>query len=176
MAISSTKAEYIPLSICCAQILWMRSQLTDYGIAFNKIPLYCDNKCVIALCYNNVQHSRSKHIEVRYHFIKKQFKNGVVELYFVRTDYQLPDIFTKALPRERFEFLLNKLGMKSSSEESGIIPDVPDEPKDNSGCLSSLLSGSNDEFQDIYIDEKKANENKVDADDAEKQAGDEQPV
>ncbi|GJW19672.1 hypothetical protein Tco_0027108 [Tanacetum coccineum] len=65
---------------------------------------------------------------------------------------------------------------KCSSEGSGIIPDVHDEPKDNSSCLSSLLSGSNDEVQDIYIDEKKANENKADADDAEKQAGDEQPV
>ncbi|GJS51995.1 retrovirus-related pol polyprotein from transposon TNT 1-94 [Tanacetum coccineum] len=113
MAISSTEAEYIALSGYCAQILWMRSQLTDYGFAFNKIPLYCDNKSVIALCCNNVQHSRSKHIDVRYHFIKEQFENGVVELYFVRTDYQLEDIFRKALPRERFEFLLNKIGMKS---------------------------------------------------------------
>ncbi|GKD68900.1 hypothetical protein Tco_1322990, partial [Tanacetum coccineum] len=58
--ISSTKAEYIALSRFCAQILWMRSQLKDYGFQFNKIPLYCDNKSVIALCYNNVQHSRAK--------------------------------------------------------------------------------------------------------------------
>ncbi|GKE62216.1 uncharacterized mitochondrial protein-like protein, partial [Tanacetum coccineum] len=61
MAISSTEAEYIALSGCCAQILWMRSQLTDYGFQFNKIHLYCDNKSVIALCCNNVQHSRAKH-------------------------------------------------------------------------------------------------------------------
>ncbi|GJS11639.1 putative reverse transcriptase domain-containing protein [Tanacetum coccineum] len=64
-AISITKAEYIALSGCCAQILWMRSQLTDYGFQFNKIPLYCDNKGAIALCCNNVQHSRAKHIDVR---------------------------------------------------------------------------------------------------------------
>ncbi|GKA94951.1 retrovirus-related pol polyprotein from transposon TNT 1-94 [Tanacetum coccineum] len=67
----------------------------------------------IALCCNNVQHSRSKHIDVRYHFIKEQVENGVVELYFVRTEYQLVDIFTKALPRERFNFLIEKLGMRS---------------------------------------------------------------
>ncbi|GJU37374.1 retrovirus-related pol polyprotein from transposon TNT 1-94 [Tanacetum coccineum] len=85
--ISSTKAEYIALSGCCAQILWMRSQQTDYGLGFNKIPLYCDNKSVIALCCNNIQHLRSKHIDVKYHFIKEQVKNGMVELYFVRTDY-----------------------------------------------------------------------------------------
>nr|GEZ31476.1 uncharacterized mitochondrial protein AtMg00810-like [Tanacetum cinerariifolium] len=57
-AISSTEAEYIALSGCCAQILWMRSQLSDYGLGFNKIPMYCDNKSAIALCCNNVQHSR----------------------------------------------------------------------------------------------------------------------
>ncbi|GKA23366.1 hypothetical protein Tco_0709328 [Tanacetum coccineum] len=80
IAISTTKDEYIAMSGCCAQILWMRLQLTDYGFTFNKIPL-------------------------------EQVEKGVVELYFVTTDYQLTDIFTKALPRERFEFLLpNALG------------------------------------------------------------------
>ncbi|GJZ13368.1 hypothetical protein Tco_0548598 [Tanacetum coccineum] len=96
-AISSTKAKYIALSGCCAQILWMRSQLTDYGLGFNKIPMYCNNKSAIALCCNNVQHSRSKHIDIKYHFIKEQVENGVVKLYFVITEYQLANIFTKAL-------------------------------------------------------------------------------
>ncbi|GJR81497.1 hypothetical protein Tco_0152282, partial [Tanacetum coccineum] len=117
-AISSTEAEYIALSGCCSQILWMRSQLTDYGFKFNKIPLYCDNKSVIALCCNNVQHSRAKHIDIRYHFIKEQVENGIVELYFVRTEYQLADIFTKSLPRGRFNFLIDKLGMRSMSLET----------------------------------------------------------
>nr|GEV49174.1 retrovirus-related Pol polyprotein from transposon TNT 1-94 [Tanacetum cinerariifolium] len=117
-AISSTEAEYIALSGYCAQILWMRSQLTDYGLIFNKIPLYYDNKSAIALCCNNVQHSGSKHIDMRYHFIKEQVENEVVELYFVTTDYQLADIFTKALPRERLAFLIDKLGMKSMSPET----------------------------------------------------------
>ncbi|GJX46465.1 retrovirus-related pol polyprotein from transposon TNT 1-94 [Tanacetum coccineum] len=117
-AISSTEAEYIALSGCCAQILWMRSQLTDYGLQFNKIPLYCDNKSVIALCYNNVQHSRAKHIDVCYQFIKEQVENGIVELYFVRTEYQLANIFTKPLPRERFNFLIEKHGMRSMSLET----------------------------------------------------------
>ncbi|GJZ23819.1 hypothetical protein Tco_0561278 [Tanacetum coccineum] len=93
----------------------MRSQLTDYGFQFNKIPLYCDNKSVITLCCNNVQHSRDKHIDVRYHFIKEQVENGILELYFVRTEYQLANIFTKPLPRERFNFLIEKLGMRSMS-------------------------------------------------------------
>ncbi|GJT90640.1 hypothetical protein Tco_1079485 [Tanacetum coccineum] len=116
-AISSTEAEYIALSGCCAQVLWMRSQLT-YGLGFNKIPMYYDNKSAIALCCNNVQHSRSKHIDIRYHFIKEQVENGIVELYFFRMEYQLADIFTKALCRERIEFLIDKLGMRSFTPET----------------------------------------------------------
>ncbi|GJW24197.1 copia protein [Tanacetum coccineum] len=112
-AISSMEAEYIAMLVCFAQILWMRSQLTDYGLGFNKIPMYCDNKSAIALSCNNVQHSRSKHIDIRFHFIKEHVENGVIELYFVNTEYQLADIFTKALARERIEFLINKLGMRS---------------------------------------------------------------
>ncbi|GJR21099.1 retrovirus-related pol polyprotein from transposon TNT 1-94 [Tanacetum coccineum] len=117
-AISSTEAKNIALFGCCAQILWMRSQLTHYGFQFNKIPLYCDNKSVIASCYNNVQHSREKHIDVRYHFIKEQVEKGIVELYFFRTEYQLADIFTKPLLKERFNFLIEKLGMRSMSPET----------------------------------------------------------
>ncbi|GKD30424.1 retrovirus-related pol polyprotein from transposon TNT 1-94 [Tanacetum coccineum] len=91
-AISSTEAEYIALSGCCAQVLWMRSQLTDYGFGFNKIPIFPS--------------------------IKEQVENGVVELYFVNTEYQLADIFTKALGRQRIEFLINKLGMLSFTPET----------------------------------------------------------
>nr|GFA95725.1 hypothetical protein [Tanacetum cinerariifolium] len=90
----------------------------NYGLAFNKIPMYCDNKSAIALCCNNVQHSRSKHIDIRYHFIKDQVENGVIELYFVNTEYQLADLFTKALGRDRIEFLINKLGMISFTLET----------------------------------------------------------
>ncbi|GJY12119.1 hypothetical protein Tco_0381428 [Tanacetum coccineum] len=60
----------------------------------SRIPPYCDNKSATALCCNNVQHSRAKRIDVRYHFIKEQVENGIVEVYFVRTEYQLADIFT----------------------------------------------------------------------------------
>ncbi|GJV57100.1 integrase, catalytic region, zinc finger, CCHC-type containing protein [Tanacetum coccineum] len=109
--------ECISLSGCCTQILWMHSQLTDYGIDFNKIPLYCDSKTVVALSCNTIQHSRTKHIAVRYHFIKDHIQNEVVELFFGKTAYQQADIFTKALARERFEFLINRLGMQSIMPE-----------------------------------------------------------
>nr|GEW05907.1 hypothetical protein [Tanacetum cinerariifolium] len=94
-------------------IFWMRSELTDYGFDFNKILLYFDNRSAIALCCNNVQHSRSKYIGIRHHFIREKVEKGMVELYFVTTDYHITDIFTKALPRQQFEFILLRLGMNS---------------------------------------------------------------
>nr|GEU76794.1 hypothetical protein [Tanacetum cinerariifolium] len=89
--------------------------LTDYGFHFNKISIYCDSKSAIAISCNPVQHSRTKHIAVRYHFIKEHVEKGTIELYFVKTDYQLADIFTKALPADRFNYLVRYLGMRSLS-------------------------------------------------------------
>ncbi|GJY35845.1 hypothetical protein Tco_0421223 [Tanacetum coccineum] len=80
--------------------------------------MYSDNKSAIALSCNNVQHSRSKHIDIRFHFIKEHVENGVIELYFVNMEYQLANIFTKALAKERIEFLINKLGMQSFTPET----------------------------------------------------------
>nr|GFC40918.1 retrovirus-related Pol polyprotein from transposon TNT 1-94 [Tanacetum cinerariifolium] len=111
-SISSAKAEYVSLSACCAQVLWMRTQLTDYGFHFDKIPMYCDSKAAIAISCNLVQHLRTKHIDVRYHFIKEKVKKGIVELFFIGTEYQLADLFTKALPVERFQYLVRRLGMR----------------------------------------------------------------
>ncbi|GKA07765.1 retrovirus-related pol polyprotein from transposon TNT 1-94 [Tanacetum coccineum] len=111
-AMSSVEAEYVSLSACCAQVIWMRTQLLDYGFHFNKISIYYDSKSVIAISCNPVQHSRTKHINIRYYFIKEHVEKGTIELYFVGTEYQLADLFTKALPKERFEFLVHKIGMR----------------------------------------------------------------
>ncbi|GJY77441.1 retrovirus-related pol polyprotein from transposon TNT 1-94 [Tanacetum coccineum] len=96
MALSIAEAEYVSLSACCAQVLWMRTQLTDYGFQFNKIPIYCDSKSAIAISCNPVQHSRTKHIAVCYHFIKEQVEKGTIELYFVKTDYQQATSYTES--------------------------------------------------------------------------------
>nr|GEU30377.1 hypothetical protein [Tanacetum cinerariifolium] len=85
-------------------VLWLRTQLIDYGFHFDKIPMYCDSKAAIAISCNPVQHSRTKHIDVRYHFIKENVEKGIVELFFVGSEYQLADLFTKALPKERFNY------------------------------------------------------------------------
>ncbi|GKE62052.1 hypothetical protein Tco_1512419 [Tanacetum coccineum] len=90
----------------------IRTQLLDYGFRFNKILIYYDSKSAIAISCNPVQHSRTKHINIQYHFIKEHVEKGIIELYFVGTEYQLADLFTKALPKERFEFLVHKIGMR----------------------------------------------------------------
>ncbi|GJZ79554.1 retrovirus-related pol polyprotein from transposon TNT 1-94 [Tanacetum coccineum] len=87
-SMSSAEAEYVSLSACCAQVLWLRTQLTDYGFHFDKIPMYCDSKAAIAISCNPVQHSRTKHIDVRYHFIKEQVE------------------------KDRFKSLVRQLGMR----------------------------------------------------------------
>ncbi|GJR85853.1 retrovirus-related pol polyprotein from transposon TNT 1-94 [Tanacetum coccineum] len=83
------EAKYVALSKSCAQVMWMRTQLKDYGFNYNKTPLYYDSQSAKAISCNPVQHSRTKHINIRYHFSKEQVERGIIELYFVRTEYQL---------------------------------------------------------------------------------------
>ncbi|GJY36828.1 hypothetical protein Tco_0422206 [Tanacetum coccineum] len=105
--------------------------------------MYCDNKSVIALSCNNVQHSRSKHIDIRFHFIKEHVENELIKLYFVNMEYQLADIFKKALARERMEFLINKLGMRSFTPETlkQLANEVDEYLLDHSKCPCNLHAG-----------------------------------
>ncbi|KAJ9539510.1 hypothetical protein OSB04_032243 [Centaurea solstitialis] len=113
---STAEAEYVAAGICCAQVLWLRNQLQDYDIQLSKIPIYCDNTSAIAIANNPVLHSKTKHIEVRYHFIRDHVMNGDIELHFVPTEYQLADLFTKPLDVTRFNMLLSELGMLNPEE------------------------------------------------------------
>ena len=89
--------------------MWIKYQLEDYRIQLDKVPIRCDNKSTICLSKNSVLHSRYKHIDVRYHFIKEHVSNGEVVLDYVSTDDQLADIFTKPLSEERFSYLRREL-------------------------------------------------------------------
>nr|GEX02875.1 retrovirus-related Pol polyprotein from transposon TNT 1-94 [Tanacetum cinerariifolium] len=111
-AMSSIEAEYVALSASYAQVMWMRTQLQDYGFDYNKISLYYDAQSAIAISCNPIHHSHTKHIHTWYHFIKKHVENGIIKLYFVRTEYQLADMFTKALPEDRFKYLVRRIGMR----------------------------------------------------------------
>ncbi|KAJ9544531.1 hypothetical protein OSB04_024238 [Centaurea solstitialis] len=111
VSLSTAEAEYVAAACCCSQVLWMKTQLADFGYTMHRIPIYCDSKSAIQITANPVQHSRTKHIDIRYHFIKDHVEKGNIELYFVESDYQLADLFTKPFDEKRHFFLLSKLGM-----------------------------------------------------------------
>ena len=111
VALSTAEAEYVAAGSCCAQVLWIKQQLEDYGVVQTKIPIKCDNTSAINLSKNPVQHSRTKHIEIRHHFLRDHVQKGDIELEFVCTDDQLADVFTKPLSEDRFVMIRNKLGL-----------------------------------------------------------------
>ena len=87
----------------------MKNQLQDYALSYSKIPIYCDNQSSIAMTGNPVQHSLTKHISIRYHFIRKHVMEGTIELHFVPTDQKLADIFNKPLAEAVFIKLVMNL-------------------------------------------------------------------
>jgi hypothetical protein len=95
VALSTAKVEYIVAGHCCAQLLWMRQTLRDYGYKLSKVPLLCDNESVIRMADNPVEHNRTKHIAIRYHFLRDHQQRRDIEIAYVSTKEQLADIFTK---------------------------------------------------------------------------------
>jgi hypothetical protein len=111
VALSTAEAEYITVGSCCAQIIWMKATLRDFGIKFKQVPLLCDNESVVKLTNNPVQHQRIKHIDVRHHFIRDHQQKGDICIESVGTNDQLADIFTKPLDEKRFCKLKNELNI-----------------------------------------------------------------
>nr|GEY29729.1 retrovirus-related Pol polyprotein from transposon TNT 1-94 [Tanacetum cinerariifolium] len=109
LAMSSVEDEYVATAGCCANILRMKSQLTDYDIIYEKVPIFFDNTSAIAISNNLVLHSRTKHIDIRYHFIRDHILKWYIKLHFIPTQYQLADIFTKPLDELIFKRLIVEL-------------------------------------------------------------------
>nr|GEV29205.1 hypothetical protein [Tanacetum cinerariifolium] len=105
-------------------VSWSSKKQDYYGFYFDTIPMYYDSKAAIAISCNPIQHSRTKHIDVRYHFIKEKFENGIVELFLVGTKNQLANLFTKALPEERFKYLVRRLGMRCLTPDELEVGDL----------------------------------------------------
>jgi hypothetical protein len=95
--LSTAEAEYITTDSCCAQLLWMRQTLKDYGYTMNHIPLLCDNERAIKIAYNPCEHSRTKHIDIKHHFLRDHAIKGDIVILHVGTNDQLANIFTKPL-------------------------------------------------------------------------------
>ena len=114
ISLSTAEAEYVAAASACTQLLWMRQTLKEYGVNCDKVPLLCDNESAIKISYNLVQHTRTKHMEIRNHFIRDHVARGDIALFFVSTKNQLADIFTKPLVEARFCFLRNELNIIDS--------------------------------------------------------------
>ncbi|CAM8956844.1 unnamed protein product [Rhodiola kirilowii] len=113
VALSTAEAEYIAAAACCAQILWLRNQLSDFNLHFDQVPIFCDNTSAISIAKNPVQHGKSKHIEIKHHFLRDCVKKELVTINFCRSEDQVADIFTKSLHKDAFEKLRMELGLMS---------------------------------------------------------------
>ncbi|KAI3827765.1 hypothetical protein L1987_01848 [Smallanthus sonchifolius] len=111
VSVSTYEAEYIAAASGCSQILWIQQQLRDYGLNFTGTPLFIDNNATMSITNNPVKHSKTKHIEIRHHFIRDCAEKHLIELVKVHTDDNLADLFTKAFDRSRFKHLVNLIGM-----------------------------------------------------------------
>ena len=111
VAFSTAEAKYISTGSCCAQLLWMKAPLSDFGIKFKQVTLLCDNESAMKLTNNLVQHARTKHIDVRHHFIRDHQQKGDNCIESVGANDQLADIFTKTLDQKRFCKLRNELNI-----------------------------------------------------------------
>jgi hypothetical protein len=111
VALSTAEAEYIAVGACCTQILYMKQTLLDYGVVLEKVPLLCDNESAVKIANNPVQHSHTKHIDIRHHFLRDHVAKGDIILEGVRLKDQLADIFTKPLDKTRFCMLRNELNI-----------------------------------------------------------------
>ncbi|GJZ48067.1 hypothetical protein Tco_0601899 [Tanacetum coccineum] len=125
---SSAEAEYVIDAGCCTQVLWNKSQLADYDVLYNKVPIFYDNTSVIAISNNLVLHSRTKHIDIRYHFIKDHILKGDIELHFVPIDLELANIFMKPLAEPNFTRLVAELGMLNIEKQSCISAALTKQP------------------------------------------------
>ena len=111
VAQSTTEAEYVATASCCSQLLWMTYTMSDFGEECSQVPLFCDSTNAISVAKNPVLHSKTKHIEVRYHFLRDKVEKGNISLSYVPTQDQLADIFTKPLDQVTFTRLRGELGV-----------------------------------------------------------------
>ncbi|KAI5352873.1 hypothetical protein L3X38_005765 [Prunus dulcis] len=122
VALSTAEAEYVSAAEATAQAVWLRFVLSDFGEEqVEATPILCDNTSAIAITKNPVHHHRTRHISRRFHFIRDALQNGEIDLLYCRTEEQNADIFTKALARNRFEYLRSKLGIISAKHLEGSV-------------------------------------------------------
>ncbi|GJV17615.1 hypothetical protein Tco_1362938 [Tanacetum coccineum] len=115
MANSTTEAEYVAAANCCGQVLWIQNQMMDYGFNFMNTKIHIDNESTISVIKNPVAHSRTKHIEIRFHFIRDCYEKRLIEVIKIHTDSNVADLLTKGFDVTRFNFLVVSIGLLNLS-------------------------------------------------------------
>jgi hypothetical protein len=115
VALSTAEAEYMALSLAVQTVIWIRKLLKNFGVSIEKpTTLYEDNQGCIAMAKNPVNHERTKHIDIRYHFVREKVEEGIVQVEYLETEEMLADILTKGLARDRHQKLCKKIGLCDS--------------------------------------------------------------
>jgi hypothetical protein len=114
VALSIAESEYVAAGQCCAQLLLMRQTLRDFGYNLSKVPLLCDNESAIRLADNPVEHSHTKQIDIRHHFLRDDQQKGYIDIFHISTENQLANIFTKPLDEKTFCRLRSELNVLDS--------------------------------------------------------------
>ena len=118
VSLSTTKVEYIVAVECCTQVIWMRQMLEEIQVKYDEpIPIFCDNNNAINISKNPMMHSKTKHIPIKFHFLREYVTKKNIKLEYVETKEHIADIFTKPLPRETFEYLRQKLRVIPSPKD-----------------------------------------------------------
>ncbi|GKE43737.1 putative ribonuclease H-like domain-containing protein [Tanacetum coccineum] len=111
VANSTTEAEYVATANCCRQVLWIQNKMLDYGFNFMNTKIYIDNESTICIVKNLVFHSKTKHIEIRHHFIRDYYEKELIQVIKIHTDHNVADLLTKAFDVSRFNFLIASIGL-----------------------------------------------------------------
>ncbi|GJW63617.1 putative ribonuclease H-like domain-containing protein [Tanacetum coccineum] len=111
VANSTTEAEYVAAANCCGQVLWIQNQMLDYGFNFMNTKIFIDNESTICIVKNPVFHSKTKHIEIRHHFIRDCYEKKLIQVIKIHTDHNVADLLTKAFDVSRFNFLIASIGL-----------------------------------------------------------------
>ncbi|GJW31320.1 putative ribonuclease H-like domain-containing protein [Tanacetum coccineum] len=111
VANSTTEAEYVAAASCCGQVLWIQNQMLDYGYNFMNTKIFIDNESTICIVKNPVFHSKTKHIEIRHHFIRDSNEKKLIQMIKIHTDQNVTDLLTKAFDVGRFQYLIASIGM-----------------------------------------------------------------
>ena len=121
VALSTAQVEYVAAGACCAQLLWMKQTLKDFGCELTKIPLLCDNESAIKLANNHINHSQTKHIDIRHHFLRDHEAKGDIAIHHMSTQKHLADIFTKPRDELRFCALRSELNIIDSRKRLDVL-------------------------------------------------------